>query len=392
MSGLRGLVGPGILFTLLVAGCDLASDNPAGFEYTGRGPSAVLTDTLYATGADTTWSVPLPLRHSDRLLVGRFEGFSAVTLMRFDELPGDAVIQEAALTFQRRTTFTSVEDPGALIVDIQPVTSPWDSTWTGADLASLTLDPPVDNFSLTFDAESDTVGFAVPSALVQSWVDDPMAARLGLALTTLPTAPWFVTLYSDESSTSSSGRRPRLRIRYAPAGGGSSRIETVFAGLDLSLVTFENTPPPDELWLARGASYRTLLTFDISGIPPEATINRAVLQLGIIPGTALGAPLGLAVALPATRDPWAVPPLDMVESGTSTFAVSVAEEDSTAAIVVTGPFSELIAGVDRDRGLLLFTANEFAGVGLIRLRDSTAPIDERARLEVVYSVPPGGIR
>jgi hypothetical protein len=389
LNGLRGLVGPGILLALLVAGCDLASDNPAGFEYTGRGPSAVLTDTLYATGADTTWSVPVPLRGADRVLVGRFEGFTAVTLIRFEGLPEDAVVQEAALSFQRRTSFTAVDDPGALIVDIQPVTSPWDSTWTGADLGSLTLDPPVDNFSLTF-ATTDTVGFAVPTALVQSWVDDPMAARLGLALTTLPTAPWLVTLYSNESSTSSSGRRPRLRIRYAPAGGGSTRIETVFASLDLSLVTFDNTPPPDELWLARGASYRTLLNFDISGIPPEATINRAVLRLGIIPGTALGAPLGMAAALPATRDPWALPAFDMVESGTSTFSVSVIEEDSTAVIVVTNPISELIAGVDRGRGLLLFAASEFTGVGLIRLRDSTAPLDQRARLEVFYSVPPGG--
>ncbi len=377
---------------LLVAGCEINANNPAGFSYTGRDASVVLTDTLVVTGSDTSWSTPMPLHRADRLLIGEYEGFSSLVLAAFTSLPADAVIEEASLTLYRLSSFTIADDPGPLVIRVHPVTADWDTTWTVNDLPGLAMDTFVDDFSLAYDANSDTVGSGLPSSLVQSWVDDPSAAARGVALTTAAFAPWMVVVDSDQASSTRTSRRPRLRIRYSPAGGGASRVESFRADSDLSLISFSGTRPADELWLSRGHIHRTLLTFDFNGLPQDATINRAILRLGIRPDVAIGAPLSLAVAVPASSTPWLDPPLDMIEPGTSSFSLSISKQDSTGALIVNDPLSALVFSGFTDRGLLLFAAAEFSGVGLIRLLDSTAPADRRATLEIVYSRPPGGMQ
>ncbi len=163
----RNAVGGALLFTfLLMIGCSINSSNPAGFEFTGRDQSDVLTDTLTVTGADTSWSVPLRLDSSIRLFVGAYEGFESLALMRFTDLPAGAEIVDAILIL-RGHSITAADDSTEITLEISPISSEWDTTWTAEDRPGLVLGSAVSQRTVLFDAVLDTIGFALPTDLVQ---------------------------------------------------------------------------------------------------------------------------------------------------------------------------------------------------------------------------------
>lgn len=379
---------------VLAAGCEINVNNPAGFDFTGRGPSTVLTDTLGATGADTSWALEYPLHRGDRLFVGRHQGFEAVTLLRFLDLPADAVIEEARLTLYRRAANASGETPLGLTLSVRPVTVDWDTTWTGERLGDLAYDPLIDSIAIPFEVTADTFGFDLPAALVQTWSDDPTAVgpRRGLALTAPSDAPWLLQLDAGDTDFLFSQRRPRLRVRWHPAAGGSSRITVVYPDLDHSLVHLTGTPAAGELWVARGAPWRTLVTFDLSLLPDGATVSRAVLRLPVLATDQVGLPVALAAGLPVGPDPWNLSSTDMLEVNTLSSGISVVEGDSTVALLVTRALAAYLRGDRSQSGLLVLGVGESSGIARLRLGDATVSEGERARLEVVYAVPPGGER
>jgi hypothetical protein len=386
------LVPLALLALVGAAGCEINVNNPAGFDFTGRGPSAVVTDTLSVTGADTSWAVDLPLYTSDRLLVGRRGGFQGVVMLRFGGLPADAVVQDARLTFYRRAANAQEEEPPDLELEIAPLTVDWDTTWTGARMGEVTVGAAAVAFTVPYTVTADTFGCTLPTSLVQTWVDDPTGpeVRRGLALTAAPDAPWLLQLDAGDDYYLYSQRRPRLRLRWTPAGGGSSRITVVNPEVDLSLVTLAGAPAAGELWVSRGSAWRSLITFDLDGLPAGATVNRAVLRLAIRTTDAVALPFSLTAALPSGAAPWHLPLTEMVESATVSSAITVSEGDSTFALLVTRAVGAYVAGGRSALGLLVLSYAEASGIGRITLLDATAPAERRATLEVVYSIPPGG--
>ncbi len=373
---------------LLVAGCSINSDNTAGFEFTGRDQSEVLTDTLTATGADTSWSVRLPLDTSIRLFAGAYEGFESLALIRFTDLPAGAEVVEAVLIL-RGHSVTTAGDSTQITFEISPVSSTWDSSWTGEDRAGLVLQSAVAQRTVLFGALLDTFGFSLPTALVQGWVDNPAAAG-GIAVAAAPPAPFMVNLYSSEFSGSTATRQPRLKITYIPAGESGTRNTRVTAETDLSLLTFDTPIAAGELWVGGGAPFRSMLSFDVSHLPPEVTINRAVLKVGIRPGLTLGAPLTLASALSVYDDPWTVSDASIIDEFSLGLASSVAESDSALTMVITPTMNAQILRGESVMNVLVLASYENRAVGLVRLLDSTAAPDQRATIELTYSLPPGG--
>jgi hypothetical protein len=374
------------------AGCEININNPAGFDFTGRSPSLVVTDTLSVTGADTSWAIDLPLHTSDRLFVGRHGGFQGVVLLRFSDLPADAVVQDARLTFYRRAAHADEEEPAALDLAIAPLTVDWDTTWTGARLGEVTTGAEAASVAVLYTTTADTFGLTLPNTLVQTWVDDPTgaAARRGLALTAPTDATWLLQLDAGDDHYLYSQRRPRLRLRWVPAEGGSSRISVVYPELDLSLLTLTGTPDPGEFWITRGAAWRCLITFDLSGLPAGATINRAVLRLGVSTTDGVALPFGFTAALPLGAAPWTLLPSQMFDSATVSSAVSVAEGDSTVSLLVTRALGAYLTSDRSALGLVVLAYAEGSGIGRVTVLDATAPADRRARLDLIYSVPPGG--
>ncbi len=377
-----------LVLLLLVAGCSINSDNPAGFEFTGRDKSQVHTETLTVTGADTTWAVPFPLESSIRLFVGAFEGFKSIALIRFTDLPAGAEVVEAVLIV-RGHSISAAGDSTQITFEVSPISSSWDSSWTGEDRAGLVLENAVAQRTVLFDALLDTTGFRLPTALVQEWVDNPSAAG-GVAIAAVPPAPFIVNLYSSEVSGSTAQRQPRLKLTYIPAGESASRSTMATAETDLSLMTFNTPIAPGELWVGRGAPFRSIFTFDVSHLPPEATINRAVLNVHIRPELTLGAPLTIAGALSIYDEPWTVSDAPIIDEFSIGFGTAVTGSYSTLAMVVTPTVGAQITRGEPVMNLLVVASYENLGVGLVRLLDSTAAPEQRATLELTYSLPPGG--
>ena len=373
-------------------GCEINVNNPAGFDFTGRDPSSVVTDTLSVTGADTSWASDFPLHTSDRLFVGRHGGFQGVVLLRFSNLPAGAVVQDARLTFYRRTANAQDEEPIALELALAPLTVDWDTTWTGSRMGEVTTGAAVASVAVPYTATADTFGLTLPNALIQAWVDDPTgpAARRGLALTAPTDATWLLQLDAGDDYYLYSQRRPRLRLRWVPAGGGSSRISVVYPERDLSVLTVNGTPDPGELWVTRGAAWRSLITFDLSGLPAGATINRAVLRLGVRTTDGVALPFAFSAALPAGAAPWTLGLSEMLDSATVSSSITVAEGDSTVSLLVTRALGADLTSDRSALGLVVLAYAEGSGIGRVTILDATAPADRRARLDLVYSVPPGG--
>ncbi len=373
-------------------GCEINVNNPAGFDLTGRGPSSVVTDTLTVTGADTSWAIALPLHASERLFVGRHGDFQGLVLLRFSRLPADAVVQDARLTFYRRTANAEEEEPLALELSLAPLTVDWDTTWTGARMGEVTTGAAVASVAVPFTATADTFGVTLPNALVQAWVDDPTGVEVGrgLALTAPSNASWLLQLDAGDEHYLYSQRRPRIRLRWTPAGGGSSRISVVYPELDLSLLSVTGTPGPGELWVTRGAAWRSLITFDLSGLPAGATINRAVLRLGVRTTDGVALPFAFSAALPLGAAPWDLSLSEMLDGDSVGSAITVAEGDSTVSLLVTRALGAYLTSDRSALGLVVLAYAEGSGIGRVTILDATAPADRRTKLDLVYSVPPGG--
>jgi hypothetical protein len=384
-EGLRLLPVVGLLATGW--GCTLNADNPAGFEYSGRELSSIRSDTLTAASTDTSWLTPLELAGADQLFIGRYRGFESMALLRFEGIPAGATIEQARLTLTRRARTAAEDSIVALEISAHPVGVAWDSSWTGNERSGLLLDPPVATASLPFAATTDTIGFTLPVGLVQSWVDDPAAARRGLALEAAQGGSFMA--YFDASGTSGSRgiHRVRLRIRYVPAAGGAARVTTVYPSLDLSLMTHQGPVPPGELWIARGAVRRAMVGFDISDIPPGSTVNRAELRLAMEADGVLQGPIPLFAAAPIDEQPWFRAAGSQWVAGTASGQVAVTVADSLLTLVVTRAVAHEIARGSSRIHLLVAASGESAGIGLVRLHNRHAAAAP-ARLTLVVSLVP----
>ncbi len=373
---------------VLLIGCSMGADNQAGFEYTGRGPSSILSDTLTVTGTDTTWMVDLSLEESPRLFVGEFGGYEAAALIRFADFPVGAQVVQARLIFRGVEADASGDSTDTIDLSLYRVTAAWDSSWTGKDLPGLSsgLGELLAEAHIPLSAIADTFSFSMPADLLQSWVDDAASAARGVALMAASPAPFFLHLDSAEALRDG---RPKLKLRYVPSGGGNVREEELTPAMDLSLVTFADAPTVDELWVGRGTPYRTLLTFDVSHFPTGITVNRAVLRLGVRQNEAVTDGVAIVAALPLSQEPWYLMINETMTPGTTSYSTLVALSDSTASLVVTSAAAAHFPKNLPQLGLMLVAVGEGSGIGMIKLWDSTAESQKLARLEIIYSLPSG---
>jgi len=379
------------LIVILSSGCSLTADNPAGLDYSGRGPSSIISDTLVVTGADTSWTYDLSLEPSPILMVGAFGGYEAAALLRFAGYVEGAEVVTATLILNGITADTDGDSTDTITLSLHRVIAEWDSTWSSDELGNLPaiLGEVLSVRQIPLSATSDSFAFRIPSDLVQSWVDDAGEAVKGVALVATSPAAFLMHFDSDNANASRAGFRPHLEYEYIHPDGGDLRADSKEAAMDLSMISFSGTPAFDELWVGRGVPYRSLFTFDLSAIPAGITVNRAQLNLGVKTDEGISGQISIIATLPVSEDPWNLPVDDTVTSGTNSPGVTVALSDSAVSLVVTSALRKYFEQDLRQLGLMVFPVGEGSGVGLTKLWDSTAIAANRATLQIVYSLPSG---
>jgi hypothetical protein len=406
-----------ILAVLLAAGCEPGTDNPLGGGLNDR-PDQQVQTLIIEPGPGWEDTGYYGYGNTDGGLidsVGRVDDTLVRCLLKFKvgDLP-DEVTSESL--YRARVEYYYAESPGvanwrpfsqgSLTVDVYAVTSEWEddqTTWLkrtededwddpGADytgpFGSFVLDEPPSGYG-------ETRSFDVTD-LVAWWLDNSDDAY-GLLLKAQDEGSARVVkeFYSDDIDNSAN--RPHLVVVWE-SSSGAKREADLEAWQDV--VIADDLSQPDSLSYgsaaelplacAFGTGGRLVFNFDLSELPPEATINLAELELyAEFPGRD-GA---VAVAVHPLEDDFsegdAQGRLRRLElSDTQVTGQLDPAPPGYARIDVTPVIQDWITGQEEQHGLVVKLDAERGYEDPIGLRTREAADGRRPRLVVKYTLPP----
>lgn len=226
----------------------------------------------------------------------------------------------------------------------------------------------------------DSVSFPLPDSLVQGWLDEP-ATNDGVILL-LETPGSFVRIPAASTTTLLNEGGPRLRLFLTVSDSAS--VSNVAATADAHIAVFEGAIPPG---LAAGNEpfLRSLLLFDLSAVPPEASINLAELRL--TPRQVVAPLDSLRIEL---RRVTSSPLGGATVFSTGVLASNLAQSDS-ALTFSSATFAALVRAWQREpdlnQGVGLVAERSSANLGFAVYAGPEAAAAERPRLRVIFTPP-----
>jgi len=403
---------------LLAAGCAPESDNPLGSGLDDRPGQEVHTliiepgpgwvDTGYHGYGNTDGALTLAVGRVGDTLVRCLVDFS------LEDLPDEVT---ASSLYRARVEYYYAQSPGianwrpfsqgSLAVGVYAVTSEWlagratwlertaDEEWEepGADYTG-----PFSSFLLD-EAPRDygeIRSFDVTD-LVRWWLANP-ESEFGLLLAALDEGAARVVkeFYSDDIENSAN--RPHLVVVWESSTGTKKehRLEAhqdVYIAHDLSQPdsAVYGSSPELPLSAAFGTGGRLAFNFDLSLLPPEATVNLAELELyADFPGR--DAARAVAVhpldeeGLTETRSQGALRRLALSDARVSGGLEPV--PPGYVKVNLTAVIQDWIAGLTEQRGLVLKLSDERGYADPVALRTQEAGEGRRPRLVIKYTLPP----
>jgi hypothetical protein len=389
---------PGILVAalLLALGCsqERSFTPEGGLGTDGR----FVADTLRAT--TTAWATAeksVDGEHiSERLTLCHWKNFTSRVFLAFRELPETTL---SVLDARLYLYATRVSGEAGGLVGIHALTDSLDEenlAWTSAPGFEPT---PVAQFSPPTPA-ADSV-FVDLTDLVSDWITGEKQNR-GVMLkieneeggpevlyefTSSESRPRSVTTDTD---TLVYDFRPVLRITYLD----TAEVETLAVALpteDSFADTLIGAIPVDEGTMVAGNGYpsRAFIKFELDHISKSASLARAILRLTPDLGSSSFDSLG--VASYAVLDPeWSGVDTEIGASGVGSTVLKRPElaEGETVDLDVTPLITPLIAGRERNYGLVIRTLNEYWDLDYIGFYGAEAEDSTRApRLELYYLTP-----
>lgn len=361
--------------SFILTQCTRNQGNPVGsrfFQRTNPGSEkqnifqAAVTDTFYHTSVNTG--------ASSYLYVGQNGNDRVRTLICFTNLPDSGSLDSTVVTLYTSRIMGKAE--GILTTSVHTITKEWkesEITWStfepdfiGEEI--LTLEIP--------STLSDSISFPLPLSLIRSWMDSLTASQnYGIVLTS-SSASFMVEFFSRHVTNG-----PNLTLYLT-----QDTTQTIASSTDAFIATTYENPTPDRLFIANGTALRTLLFFDLSSIPAEATINRALLTLHSDTSLSVpnhSEPFDLLVYT-ATNSPWPIPsvPYD------STISITGNVEDDSVTINVTSTIQNWSSGKNENHGFLLVGKSEKSNLSRRAFYSTSADSVWRPRMEVFYSLPP----
>jgi hypothetical protein len=301
-------------------GCSNDTPVSSRFDLVGNNEVGEILQAENAAQADTTAGKILSNGASTRLLLGLFNNTQSKILMRFASFPKGVSVRTASLILPTHRVLGTGADFEATA---HRIVSDWnDSTVTNENFGNA-FDPLVAGRQMIAAVDTDSVVIALDQSLVSGWMDSSIA-NYGV-LVQAPGAGFAKQFYSRNNSAPA----PILRLEYSNNGVDSTK--SISVSKDAFIFEFLQPPPSGPLYVSNGTDYRTLVKFDLTNYPSNATINRAQLILTVdVENTHITPDLLNVYLLGIGKNSF--DPLAAVED--STFLISLQSvTDSTATVV-----------------------------------------------------------
>jgi hypothetical protein len=269
---------------LAIQGCK-ETPNSVGYNILPPGDRPnVLVDTFYASSYSTI-SKQISTFGSDRLLVGKYSGYDAMSTIRFAGLPAgllDTVsVINASISLHAVYHFGDAAGPlafrgFALIASSDSAN--YDSLTTLA--ANYYSSNPILVYSPAVLDDTSTIQCAIDSTVVRNWfATSPSLANYGLILvaTNVTTIKGFGSFLNPTTSYV-----PELIINYTSSSGNtgtvtySSGVSRFIANVPLPTIL---SIDPQSMFAQSGVAYRAELNFGLRSIPKAGLILKADLEL-----------------------------------------------------------------------------------------------------------------
>lgn len=329
----------------------------------------------------------VPLGSASRIYIGKRDGLTASTLMRFfftlddslkdDFVNGNIFITEATIKLTPKYTFT--DETANLDFTVHKVNNRWSSTnFSAENLPDLMYD--AEDVSFNKDFNDSLYTFNIDTALVASWlrnsIDTTTATNFGIYYQPTDASGKIVGF---QALTAVSSEAAKIDFVLEKPG---SFVDTVqgFIISDVSVVEGDlPTLPQGEIGVQASLTAQSRLTFDLSFIPKGVVINSAQLimttdTLSSVFGSSFGTDINAFLLGDTTN----------VDSVIGTPSVMIREGDAYLGDV-TNIVNSWILGTPNN-GFILKPANEVEGLELFALRGSDFPDSTmRPRLKLVFT-------
>jgi len=277
-----------VLFPFLFTAC---SDDPSslGSELLNQDNIVIshldsFTDTLNQQFASRKTN--LALGSSNIIIVGKDANVESQLLLAFSLSIADKYLSNydsitfvsANLVFTKKYSFGDTLQP--FNVGVHQVTSTWNSLFTVDSLSKLSYA----SNSVLLSANSSGTDLALDPALVKNWFlaakDTMLAKNYGVLIK--PTGACKFTGYASSNSYNENVPELKIVVKKTTSYQSFQDTLTYFGSVDVHIVTGKfPEPSPQTLTIQSGTGVRGKLWFDLSKLPADAIINKAVLTLSI---------------------------------------------------------------------------------------------------------------
>lgn len=271
---------PPVVLLLLVAlaGCsDVIS--PAGDGILPPQDGIVVDSVVLTAAASETYQQRI-IGVLTTLLLGKSENMESRVVMRFNGIPTDkqtAVIDSASLRL--RVNYRFRDSIGTLALEVRRILKSWtESTmnWDSTNVAG-TLNSTIDTVALFSITPQDSVISIRIDPVVRAWFAAGSSTPYGFAL--MPSLGSTIVAGLSTYSDVSVDYRPNLVISYHTDTDTATLSLFPSARSSVSDGTVPSTPGID--YIQGGISYRTKMKFNISSLPPSASITSAQLSYAV---------------------------------------------------------------------------------------------------------------
>ena len=354
------------------------SDNRivTGNDFPFRNVSEIVyTNTIYPTKSEVL-EYHKEVGYQGRLLLGEAKDYSSSILLRFDVQGTYTTVKRAVVSL---TPYSIVGDAsGSFEGVVYKITSNWNELETPDVTYDLT---EIGTFTVEADA-SEMDSIEILPSIVEEWNADS-TSNYGIMIS-FRNADFIKRYYSFESYTS----LPELKLTVEYEDEDEDKTEWKYTTMDTYLYTSSAVPKEGELIVDDLSIYRSIIKFDSIGIPENATINKAVLEMYLKTEESqlIKSDIDLIYAMRITNDLWNPDELEYEEEDIfRNQQYSNFIDDEIVRINITGITQQWTAKMEENHGLLLKSANEALNAGKYVFPLDSLVQGKRFKLLIDYS-------